>query len=115
METIGKVTHQFVSKILKSNLLELVQYFSYVEITDRNHQNLWKEYEGVQEQFPDYFAMEQIKEVNDIYPRFSRRLFEKKKSLKWLKKNKYLSTGSDWNFELIQRYGRRNFKNCSRI
>ena len=65
------------SKILVNNLMPLVQYFSYVEITDRQHQNLWREYENIQETYPELFAMEQIKEANDIYPVF-RRLFEKK-------------------------------------
>ena len=67
------------SKILVNDLMPLVQYFSYVEITDRQHQNLWREYEGIQEQFSDTFAMQQIKTAADIYPVF-RRLFEKKEA-----------------------------------
>jgi len=31
------------TKILANELMPLVQYFSYVEITDRQHQNLWRE------------------------------------------------------------------------
>ncbi|MCL6269756.1 YeaH/YhbH family protein [Sansalvadorimonas sp. 2012CJ34-2] len=67
------------SKILINDLMPLVQYFSYVEITDRQHQNLWREYEGIQDKFPDSFAMQQIKTAADIYPVF-RRLFEKKEA-----------------------------------
>ncbi|MGY0219634.1 YeaH/YhbH family protein [Endozoicomonadaceae bacterium StTr2] len=65
------------SKILCNKLMPLVQYFSYVEITDRQHQNLWREYESVQDQHPESFAMQQIKSANDIYPVF-RELFLKK-------------------------------------
>ncbi len=65
------------SKILSKKLMPLVQYFAYVEITDRQHQNLWREYESVQDEHPDGFAMQQIKSANDIYPVF-RELFEKK-------------------------------------
>ncbi len=67
------------SKILVNGLMPLVQYFSYVEITDRQHQNLWREYETIQDQFADTFAMQQIKTAADIYPVF-RRLFEKKEA-----------------------------------
>ncbi len=67
------------SKMLVNGLMPLVQYFSYVEITDRQHQNLWREYESIQDSHPETFAMEQIKSVADIYPVF-RRLFEKKEA-----------------------------------
>lgn len=67
------------TKILTNELMPLVQYFSYVEITDRQHQNLWREYEAIQDQFQDSFAMQQIKFASDIYPVF-RRLFEKKEA-----------------------------------
>ncbi|WP_263081245.1 YeaH/YhbH family protein [Endozoicomonas sp. Mp262] len=65
------------SKILTEQIMPKVQYFSYVEITDRAHQNLWREYQSVAEAFPETFAMQQIKTPDDIYPVF-RRLFEKK-------------------------------------
>ncbi len=67
------------TKILTEQIMNKVQYFSYVEITDRAHQNLWREYEAVAEECPDYFAMQQIKSPSDIYPVF-RRLFEKRES-----------------------------------
>ncbi|WP_426415626.1 YeaH/YhbH family protein [Aestuariirhabdus sp. LZHN29] len=67
------------SKILTTHLLPLVQYYAYVEITDRDHQNLWREYESIQEVFGESFAMQQIKTAADIYPVF-RRLFERKQS-----------------------------------
>lgn len=67
------------SKILTEGLMPLVQYFSYVEITDRQHQNLWREYEGIQDQHANSFAMEQIKSAADIYPVF-RRLFARKEA-----------------------------------
>ncbi|CAC9656395.1 MAG: YeaH/YhbH family protein [Candidatus Endonucleobacter bathymodioli] len=67
------------TKILTEQIMPKVQYFSYVEITDREHQNLWREYQTIAETFTDSFAMQQIKTPDDIYPVF-RRLFEKKQS-----------------------------------
>ena len=67
------------TKILNEQIMSKVQYFSYVEITDRAHQNLWREYQGVAEKFPEHFAMEQIKSASDIYPVF-RSLFAKKET-----------------------------------
>lgn len=65
------------SRVLTEHIMPCVQYFSYVEITDRAHQNLWREYQNVAEKFPNTFAMQQIKTPDDIYPVF-RHLFEKK-------------------------------------
>ena len=65
------------SAILQNRILKCVQYFAYVEITNSNHQNLWYEYEKLQNAWADSFAMQQIREPNDIYPVF-RSLFEKK-------------------------------------
>ncbi len=59
------------------DLLPKLQYFSYIEITPRDHQALWEEYEAVRQNFPEVFAMEQIIDVGDIYPVF-RELFHKK-------------------------------------
>ncbi|OED50263.1 hypothetical protein ACH42_01300 [Endozoicomonas sp. (ex Bugula neritina AB1)] len=67
------------SKILTESIMSKVQYYSYVEITDRAHQNLWREFESVAEKFPDHFAMQQIKTPDDIFPIF-RKLFEKKET-----------------------------------
>ena len=68
------------TRILTEHIMSKVQYFSYVEITDRAHQNLWREYEAVAEQFPDHFAMQQIRTPEDIFPVF-RKLFEKKETV----------------------------------
>ena len=67
------------TKILKEKIMSKVQYFSYVEITDRAHQNLWREYEAMTEEYAESFAMQQIKSPADIYPVF-RRLFAKKET-----------------------------------
>lgn len=64
-------------KILSEQLLPLVQFFSYIEITPREHQALWREYESVQNEFPESFSIQQIVEASDIYPVF-RELFQKK-------------------------------------
>ncbi len=63
-------------ELLCESILPNVQYFSYIEITQREHQALWHEYEEVQQRFPEVFAMEQITDVRDIYPVF-RELFHK--------------------------------------
>ena len=65
------------SKILMKDLLPKLQYYSYIEITPRDHQALWEEYQEVQASFGDVFAMQQIVDVGDIYPVF-RELFHKK-------------------------------------
>lgn len=66
-------------EVLVNDLMPLVQYFSYVEITDRQHQNLWREYEGIQDEHAELFSMEHIRTPSDIYPVF-RKLFEKKET-----------------------------------
>ena len=63
--------------ILVSQIMPQMQYFAYVEITPREHQSLWYEYEEVQAAFEDCFAMRQIVEAGDIYPVF-RELFQRK-------------------------------------
>lgn len=65
------------SKLLIDEILPKLQYYSYIEITPRQHQALWEEYETVAGAFPDRFAMEQIVDLGDIYPVF-RELFQKK-------------------------------------
>lgn len=64
-------------KLLSGSLLPMLQFFSYIEITPRDHQALWQEYEAVQAAYPHSFAMQQIIEAADIYPVF-RDLFKKK-------------------------------------
>lgn len=63
--------------LMINNLLPLCQYYSYIEITPRNHQSLWKTYEEVREVFPDRFSLQHIISAADIYPVF-RELFHKK-------------------------------------
>lgn len=64
-------------KLLSEQILPLVQYYSYVEITPQDHQMLWYEYEKLQQAHPESFAMQQIASAGDIYPVF-RQLFERK-------------------------------------
>lgn len=63
--------------LLVNQIMPLVQYYAYVEITPREHQALWREYEEVRAACPDFFAMQQIVDVEDIYPVF-RELFQRK-------------------------------------
>ncbi|WP_107852641.1 YeaH/YhbH family protein [Oceanimonas marisflavi] len=62
-------------QLLQKDIMPLVRYYTYIEITNRAHQSLWHEYESIARQFPA-FAMEHIRSVEDIYPVF-RELFRK--------------------------------------
>jgi uncharacterized sporulation protein YeaH/YhbH (DUF444 family) len=64
-------------KLLTDEIMPAVQYFSYLEITPRDHQALWHSYEKVHQAFPDAFAMRQLVSAADIFPIF-RELFQKK-------------------------------------
>ncbi len=62
-------------EILSRDLLPLLRYFAYVEITQRDHQSLWAQYEQLVESH-DNFAIQHIVEQSDIYPVF-REFFQK--------------------------------------
>lgn len=64
-------------ELMVNKILPLAQYFSYIEITPRQHQALWEEYAKVAGADSHAFAMRQIKSAADIYPVF-RELFQKK-------------------------------------
>jgi hypothetical protein len=57
-------------KYLAESLLPLVQYYAYIEITQRSHQALWREYERLAQAHPDAFAMRHITNPSDIFPVF---------------------------------------------
>ena len=63
--------------ILINQIMPFVQYFTYVEITPREHQALWFEYEQVAEAFAESFAQQQLVSAADIYPVF-RELFQRR-------------------------------------
>lgn len=63
--------------ILINQIMPFVQYYTYVEITPREHQALWYEYEAVREAFSDAFAQQQLVSAGDIYPVF-RELFQRR-------------------------------------
>jgi uncharacterized sporulation protein YeaH/YhbH (DUF444 family) len=56
-------------QLLAKHLLPQLRYFAYVEITKRDHQGLWDHYTRLLESH-DNFAMQQIREHDDIYPVF---------------------------------------------
>lgn len=62
--------------LLTQSILPKLQYYSYIEITQRDRQALWRAYESVQQQFPQSFAMKHLAGANDIFPVF-RELFQK--------------------------------------
>jgi uncharacterized sporulation protein YeaH/YhbH (DUF444 family) len=64
-------------EILLKQIMPFMQYFTYVEITPREHQALWVEYEQVREAFSDSFAQQQLVSAGDIYPVF-RELFQRR-------------------------------------
>ena len=63
--------------ILINQIMPFVQYFTYVEITPREHQALWYEYNQVAEAFGESFAQQQLVTAGDIYPVF-RELFQRR-------------------------------------
>jgi len=63
------------TKLMTEKILPMVRYYSYIEITKRSHQSLWREYERITEYF-DNFALSHIRGAEDIYPMF-RELFKK--------------------------------------
>ena len=63
------------SELLTKRLLPVTRYFAYIEITERQHQSLWREYQKVAES-TENFVCTHIQNVNDIYPVF-RELFNK--------------------------------------
>jgi len=67
----------YCRELLDQQILPLVQYFTYVEITPGEHQSLWHEYLKLSEQHGDRFSQRQIADASQIYPIF-RELFEKK-------------------------------------
>ena len=62
--------------LLENELLPVLQYYCYIEITDRGHQELWNYYEKLAEQYGDVFALRDIQDYADIYPVF-RELFQR--------------------------------------
>lgn len=64
-------------EILTKQIMPFVQYYTYVEITPREHQALWYEYERIGEDYADTFAQQQLVSAGDIYPVF-RELFQRR-------------------------------------
>ncbi|TPE54568.1 YeaH/YhbH family protein [Maribrevibacterium harenarium] len=64
-------------QVMEDGLIDLVQYFTYIEITPHDHQSLWYAYEKLQSAYSDRFAMRHILDVGDIYPVF-RELFQRR-------------------------------------
>ena len=64
------------SQLISEDLMPYLSYFTYVEITDRQHQNLWVEYQQLKQRFSNHFAMANIRSHGDIFPVF-RELFGK--------------------------------------
>ena len=62
--------------LLANELLPLLQYYCYIEITDRGHQELWQYYEKLAETHGNAFALREIEDYADIYPVF-RELFQR--------------------------------------
>lgn len=63
------------AKLLAEQLLPLLRYYAYIEITPRAHQSLWEHYQQLVASHSN-LAIQHIREVADIYPVF-RELFKK--------------------------------------
>ncbi|MDD5392485.1 MAG: YeaH/YhbH family protein [Thiothrix sp.] len=61
---------------LSDHILPFVQYYTYIEIGDRDPQGLWYLYERLQGDFHDRFAIQRVRNNAEIYPVF-RELFRK--------------------------------------
>lgn len=61
--------------LLTAKLLPATRYYAYIEITERQHQSLWREYEKVAATH-DNFVCKHIQTQADIYPVF-RELFKR--------------------------------------
>lgn len=61
---------------LVHDILPFVQYYTYIEIGDRDPQGLWYLYEHLQGDFADRFAIQRVRNNAEIYPVF-RELFKK--------------------------------------
>ena len=57
-------------ELLNDRILDLTQFYAYIEIAEDTPQNLWEEYEKVQVNHQGVFAMRRIRAVNEIYPVF---------------------------------------------
>ncbi len=53
-------------ELLDKHILPVSRYYSYIEITRRAHQTLWREYEALQTSHSN-FAMQNIRSVEDIF------------------------------------------------
>jgi uncharacterized sporulation protein YeaH/YhbH (DUF444 family) len=62
-------------ELLIEQLVPLMRYYAYVEITPRQHQSLWYAYQDVKAAHP-HFAMEEIAGASEIFPVF-RELFKR--------------------------------------
>jgi len=56
--------------LLANVLLPQLQYYCYLEISDRGHQELWQHYEKLAATHADSFALRGIEDYADIYPVF---------------------------------------------
>ncbi|MGB0848585.1 MAG: YeaH/YhbH family protein [Thiolinea sp.] len=63
-------------KAMVDAVLPMVQYFTYIEIGDRDPQGLWRLYEHLVGDYSDRFAIQRVRDNAEIYPVF-RELFRK--------------------------------------
>lgn len=57
-------------QLIREKILPFVQYYTYIEITEREHQSLWHSYQTIAEQYSEQFSIAQIKNAADIYSVF---------------------------------------------
>lgn len=67
-------------EIMSTQILPMVQYFTYIEIGEQEPQELWKLYTQLQTNFSDRFAISKVHNNSEIFPVF-RELFKKEGQL----------------------------------
>lgn len=68
--------NQRCHQALVDGILPNVQYFTYIEIGDRDPQGLWRLYQHLESDYADRFAIQRVRDNSEIYPVF-RELFKK--------------------------------------
>ncbi|MCK5725429.1 MAG: YeaH/YhbH family protein [Thiotrichaceae bacterium] len=66
-------------QLMSTEILPLVQYYTYIEIGDRQPQGLWHAYDNLMNDFEQQFSIQRVRNNAEIYPVF-RELFSKEEA-----------------------------------
>jgi len=62
--------NKFCHQLMSTKILPLVQYYTYIEIGDRQPQGLWHAYENLITDFKKQFSVQRVRDNSEIYPVF---------------------------------------------